>query len=125
MVSLVATSPPARVRASIAQPRRRTRHCIRFPQRAVLPPKLSPEPHKVKKLTRSGLVGTRPFAVPSCAQAQFDDGGSQSCAFAQQLASFVEGGRSIAGLRSKKPLGISLNPVLTHGWTGKSSVRTV
>lgn len=44
-----------------------------------------------------------------------DDGGSQPCAFAQQLASFVDGGRSIAGLRSKKPLGISLNPVLTHG----------
>ena len=44
-----------------------------------------------------------------------DDGNSQLCVLAQQLASFVDGGRSIAGLRSKKPLGISLNPVLTHG----------
>jgi hypothetical protein len=54
-----------------------------------------------------------------------DDGGPQPCSFAQQLAWFVDGGRSIAGFRSKKPLGISLNPVMTHGWTGKSSVRTV
>lgn len=68
-----------------------------------------------KALIRSGLVGTRPFTVPSLRAGSIDDGGSQPRAFAQQLASFVDGGRSIAGLRSKKPLGISLNPVLTHG----------
>jgi hypothetical protein len=86
------------------------------PQESLARAKLSPAPHKVKKSTdRSGLVGTRPFTVPSCPLVQLTTGGSQPCAFAQQLASFVDAGRSIAGLRSKKPLGISLNPVLTHG----------
>ena len=42
----------------------------------------------------------------------------------QQLASLRVGGRSIMGFRSKKPDGISLNPQLATGWTGKSSGRT-
>src|SRR5262245_27717749 len=42
----------------------------------------------------------------------------------QELASLRVGGRSIMGFRSKKPDGISLNPQLTTGWTGKSSGRT-
>src|SRR5580704_5632156 len=49
---------------------------------------------------------------------------SQARAFAQQLVLFFDDGRSMAGFRSKKPLGMSLNPVTTHGCTGKSSVRT-
>mmetsp|Transcript_22578 Transcript_22578/g.56040 ORF Transcript_22578/g.56040 Transcript_22578/m.56040 type:complete len:207 (-) Transcript_22578:266-886(-) len=37
------------------------------------------------------------------------------------LFSFVSGGRSIAGFPAKNPSGFSVNPVVSHGITGKSS----
>ena len=46
-----------------------------------------------------------------------------SAANAWQLLSFLSAGRSMVGLVSKKPTGISLKPVVTQGWTGKSSGR--
>lgn len=44
---------------------------------------------------------------------------------ARRLASFFPGGTSRPGLRLKKPKGLSINPVVSTGITGKSSGRTM
>ena len=73
-----------------------------------------------------GLSQCYPFAWgihrTVCHTWSFDNYCGRECA--QQLVLFFDGGRSIVGFRSKKPFGMSRNPVLTHGCTGKSSVRT-
>ncbi len=43
--------------------------------------------------------------------------------FASLLALFVEGATSLPGFWSKNPTGISLNPAVMQGCTGKSSGR--
>jgi len=61
IVSLASTSPPARVRARTEQPRRKNRHCMRFPSK-LAPAKLSPAPHNVEKGTEPVLFHWGPSA---------------------------------------------------------------
>jgi hypothetical protein len=52
-----------------------------------------------------------------------DDHPQQLPPFASLLALFVEGATSLPGFWSKNPTGISLNPAVMQGCTGKSSGR--